>query len=84
MTLTASPIAQAAVDDAAFDGLTRASREPWLTTTDHRRIGKAHLAFVGLFLLAGVVTAELVRVELMSTTKVLFKDEPAILPVQEC
>ena len=77
MTLTASPIAQAAVDDAAFDGLTRASREPWLTTTDHRRIGKAHLAFVGLFLLAGVVTAELVRGELMSTTKVLFKNEPA-------
>ena len=77
MTLTASPNAQAAVDDAAFDGLARATRVPWLTTTDHRRIGRAHLGFVGLFLLAGVATAELVRGELMSSTRVLFNDEPA-------
>jgi hypothetical protein len=56
MTLTASPATSVAVNQAAFADLATGVTESWITTTDHRKIGRL---FVGASLLLGVVGAAL-------------------------
>ena len=74
MTLTASPNATTAVDEAAFAGIADASRDNWFTTTDHRCLARLMFAFVFIFLLAGLVVGVLVRGELIDAGQTLFKD----------
>ncbi len=56
MTLTASPATSVAVNQAAFADLATGVTESWITTTDHRKIGRL---FVGASLLLGAAGAVL-------------------------